>query len=35
MVSVYLNECDTWSDGLDEHEEDHFRGWQIRMNNMV
>lgn len=22
MVSVYLNECDTWSDG-EEHEEDH------------
>lgn len=23
MVSVYLSECDTWSDGEDEHEEDH------------
>lgn len=23
MVSVYLNECDTWSDGADDHEEDH------------
>ena len=30
MVSVYLCECDVWSDGADDHEEDHNYYYDIK-----